>query len=180
MFILSVAALILSLIALSIALSARRYALQRIIEEVPVIPVEEQRATQPKEKKGVVIEPVIELNISSTSYSIESIAANLGVSSILFFNLAGLPITHYNVKDPEHMAASLAEFIHTLRRLGFPTEVISLSNGIRTYIIGVHELGDIKIYALVIGKTDMKATVKELRASLKDLIVNMIKRGEYS
>ena len=109
--------------------------------------------------------------------SLEEISSTLAVDSIFLFNLAGMPIEAYNIKEEDKLAAVLADILASLRKNGFPTETISIKDGVQGYILSVTQVGEMEVYALVIGGAEMAVDIEEARQLLKDYVTSIIKRG---
>jgi len=172
---LSVAAIILSVVSLLVSLTTRRR-----LAAAAQVKEAETRAEATPVKEIEIIPEVQPTAVSQPAVEpLQSLAKTLNLQSILFFNLAGLPIDHYNVKDENTVAASLAEFLHMLRRFGFPTDVINLRNGgNQAYIMMVDKLGDVEVYALTVGRAEGAAHEEEVKTLLRQALSMIIGRGE--
>jgi len=109
--------------------------------------------------------------------SLEEISSTLAVNSIFLFNLAGMSIEAYNIKEEDKLAAILADILASLRKNGFPTEIIALRDSIQGYILSVTQVGEMEVFALILGGPEVAIDVEEARQLLKDYVTSMIKRG---
>lgn len=107
--------------------------------------------------------------------SLEEVSSTLNVNSIFLFNLAGMSIESFNVKEEDKLAASLADLVATLRRNGFPTDVISIRDGIQGFILAVTKVGEMEVYALLITGVEVSVDVDEAREMLRDYVHSLIK-----
>ena len=182
LLIFSVVAIILAVVSLAVvsslkkALAATAAVKEKEPEQPGVVekPREEAVEERMPESREVEEEKKIpEVKVSPNSVAaLRELASNLNLNAILFFNLAGLPIESYNIRDASNIAASLAEFIHTLRRFGFPDDVIRVSNGVNVYILLVKRIEDLEIYALVVGGTELE--MGDLKSVLNQLLTTML------
>ncbi len=177
---LSIIALIFSATALSISLSSSRKV--SLLEEglAPissgqqgVTVAEPRRSGVQEEAKPRVEEGVV--RVSGGVESLQEIAYLLGVDTVFLFNLSGMAIESHGMKNEDEVAASLAEIIHTLNRHGFPTDNITLKDGANTTIISVKKVGDMEIYALMVGKDT--PNVEEARRLLDEYLTNLTRGG---
>lgn len=140
-----------------------------------------EQAQKPSEKSEAVEKPEEEktegevIRIAGGFESLEEFALLMGVDSAFLFSLSGMAIDSYNMKEEENVAASLAEFVLTLRKLGFPTETVTLKNGMQTIILSVQKVGDMEIYALMLGKPDLKIDIEEARQLLQTYVSDLVK-----
>ena len=177
----SVVAIILAVVSLAVvsslkkALAATAAVKEKEPEQPGVVekPREEAVEERMPESSGVGERKIPEVKVRPNSVAaLRELASNLNLNAILFFNLAGLPIESYNIRDASNIAASLAEFIHTLRRFGFPDDVIRVSNGVNVYILLVKRIEDLEIYALVVGSTELE--MGDLKSVLNQLLTTML------
>ena len=115
------------------------------------------------------------IKISGGFESLGDLATLTGMDSIFLFNLSGLPVDSYNMKEGERVAASLADFILTLRRLGFPADTIILKNGLKALLLTVKKVGDMEVCALMVGKPEVEVDVDEIRELLQAYVSDLIK-----
>jgi len=115
------------------------------------------------------------IKISGGFESLEDLATLTGMDSIFLFNLSGLPVDSYNMKEGERVAASLADFILTLRRLGFPADTIILKNGLKALLLTVKKVGDMEVCALMVGKPEVEVDVNEVKELLQAYVSDLIK-----
>lgn len=179
-FILIVAAIALSVISLVFTLILARkvsVTLTSITTTPPPTPVSTAPSTKPS--TGVVGKPTSTdvIRITSGLESLEEISSALAVNSILLFNLAGMSIEAHNIKDEEKLAAILADIVASFRKNGFPAETISIKDSIQGYILSVTKVGEMEVYALVLGKADAIVDVEEARQLLKNFITSIVKKG---
>ena len=178
--IISITALITSLLTVrrfselvSREVKAAEGAPERRIEEVAkggkeAVEVESKRAPE----EGEVIK------ISGGFESLGDLATLTGMDSIFLFNLSGLPVDSYNMKEGERVAASLADFILTLRRLGFPADTIILKNGLKALLLTVKKIGDMEVCALMVGKPEVEVDVDEVKELLQAYVSDLIRGRE--
>ncbi|MEM2819495.1 MAG: hypothetical protein QXK19_07210 [Nitrososphaerota archaeon] len=179
-FILIVAAIALSVISLVFTLILARkvsVTLTSITTTPPPTPVSTAPSTKPS--TGVVGKPTSTdvIRITSGLESLEEISSALAVNSILLFNLAGMSIEAHNIKDEEKLAAILADIVASFRKNGFPAETISIKDSIQGYILSVTKVGEMEVYALVLGEADAIVDVEEARQLLKNFITSIVKKG---
>ena len=167
--VLSITALISSLITVSkvAKIASRELVVEKAVEEAPEKPV----------KEPVEEEPAEVIKISGGFESLEDLATLTGLDSIFLFNLSGMPIDSYNMKEEEHVAASLADFISTLEKLGFPAEVVILKNGMKALLLKVKRIGDVEVCALMIGKPEIEVRVEEVKELLQAYVSDLVKGG---
>ena len=141
--------------------------------------IKENEAPVPELKKMESKPPEIKPREGGLGFeSIEELAITLGFDSLFFFNLQGMAIEAYKIKDEAQVAAALAEFVTALRRLGFPTETVTLKNGVQAMIVLVGKVGEMEVYALAVGKPDIEFNVDEIKQLLNLYISDIIKGGE--
>jgi len=180
--IISITALITSLLTvkrfselLSGEVKAVERAPERGVEEVIKEAGKEAAKVESKETR----EEAEVIKISGGFESLGDLATLTGMDSIFLFNLSGLPVDSYNMKEGERVAASLADFILTLRRLGFPADTIILKNGLKALLLTVKKVGDMEVCALMVGKPEVEVDVNEVRELLQAYISDLIKgKGE--
>jgi len=182
-FLILVVVLIISITALITSLlTVRRFSelVSREIKAVETAPekraeegVEEGRKAVEAETKEAPEAEVIK--ISGGFESLGDLATLTGMDSIFLFNLSGLPVDSYNMKEGERVAASLADFILTLRRLGFPADTIILKNGLKALLLTVKKVGDMEVCALMVGKPEVEVDVDEVRELLQAYVSDLIK-----
>ncbi len=122
-------------------------------------------------------QPTEVVRIAGGLESLEEISAALAVNSVFLFNLAGMSIEAYNVKEEDKLAAILADIVATLRRSGFPTEVINIKDSVQGYILSVTQVGEMEVFALLLGGPDTVIDVDEARQLLKDYVTSIIKKS---
>ena len=146
---------------------------ERRIEEVAK---EGKEAVEAESKKAPEEAEVIK--ISGGFESLGDLATLTGMDSIFLFNLSGLPVDSYNMKEGERVAASLADFILTLRRLGFPADTIILKNGLKALLLTVKKIGDMEVCALMVGKPEVEVDVDEVKELLQAYVSDLIRGRE--
>ena len=179
-FLILVVVLIISITALITSLlTVRRFSELvsreiKAVERAPEKRIEEvvkegKEAVEAEAKEAEVIK------ISGGFESLGDLATLTGMDSIFLFNLSGLPVDSYNMKEGERVAASLADFILTLRRLGFPADTIILKNGLKALLLTVKKVGDMEVCALMVGKPEVEVDVDEIRELLQAYVSDLIK-----
>ena len=118
------------------------------------------------------------IKISGGFESLGDLATLTGMDSIFLFNLSGLPVDSYNMKEGERVAASLADFILTLRRRGFPADTIILKNGLKALLLTVKKIGDMEVCALMVGKPEVEVDVDEVKELLQAYVSDLIRGRE--
>jgi len=186
-FLILVVVLIISITALITSLlTVRRFSelVSREVkaaEEAPERGIEEaakegEEAVEAESKKAPEEAEVIK--ISGGFESLGDLATLTGMDSIFLFNLSGLPVDSYNMKEGERVAASLADFILTLRRLGFPADTIILKNGLKALLLTVKKIGDMEVCALMVGKPEVEVDVDEVKELLQAYVSDLIRGRE--
>ncbi|MCF8884469.1 MAG: hypothetical protein L4877_01570 [Aigarchaeota archaeon] len=176
-FIFVVAALALSLVAIVflIVFTKKVSSLVSSISSQPPQPAPTQKTAKPSVS---VSRPSTEVvKVVGGLGSLEEVSSVLNVNSIFLFNLAGMSIESYNVKEEDKLAASLADLVTTLRKNGFPTDVISIRDGIQGFILAVTKVGEMEVYALLITGVDVSVDVDEAREMLREYVQSLIKGG---
>ena len=140
---------------------------EQVVEKVSKEAAEVESKEAPKEAEVI--------KISGGFESLGDLATLTGMDSIFLFNLSGLPVDSYNMKEGERVAASLADFILTLRRLGFPADTIILKNGLKALLLTVKKVGDMEVCALMVGKPEVEVNVDEIRELLQAYVSDLIK-----
>jgi len=170
---------IVAIVLAIVSLASTLLVVRKLSEITAGKPVE--RHKRPAEKPKTVEKPEEEkaegevIRIAGGFESLEEFALLMGVDSAFLFSLSGMAIDSYNMKEEENVAASLAEFVLTLRKLGFPTETVTLKNGMQTLILSVQKVGDMEIYALMLGKSDLKIDIEEARQLLQTYVSDLVK-----
>ena len=186
-----VVVLIISITALITSLLTVRKFSELVSREIKAVEMAPEKKVEEvvKEGKGVAEEgkKVVEaetkeaseeaevIKISGGFESLGDLATLTGMDSIFLFNLSGLPVDSYNMKEGERVAASLADFILTLRRLGFPADTIILKNGLKALLLIVKKVGDMEVCALMVGKPEVEVDVDEVRELLQAYVSDLIK-----
>ncbi|MEM3819523.1 MAG: hypothetical protein QXF08_03640 [Nitrososphaerota archaeon] len=88
-----------------------------------------------------------------------------------------MSIEAHNIKDEEKLAAILADIVASFRKNGFPAETISIKDSIQGYILSVTKVGEMEVYALVLGEANAIVDVEEARQLLKNFITSIVKKG---
>ena len=182
-FLILVVVLIISITALIISLLTVRKFSELVSREIEAVKTAPEKKIEEviKEGKGVVEEgkkapeEAEVIKISGGFESLGDLATLTGMDSIFLFNLSGLPVDSYNMKEGERVAASLADFILTLRRLGFPADTIILKNGLKALLLTVKKVGDMEVCALMVGKPEVEVDVDEVRELLQAYVSDLIK-----
>ena len=188
MFLILVVVLIISITALITSLLTVRRFSELVSQEVKAVeraPEKEvEEAVEKVSKEAVEVESkeapkeTEVIKISGGFESLGDLATLTGMDSIFLFNLSGLPVDSYNMKEGERVAASLADFILTLRRLGFPADIIILKNGLKALLLTVKKVGDMEVCALMVGKPEIDVDVDEVRELLQAYVSDLIKGRE--
>jgi len=179
-FLILVVVLIISITALITSLLTVRRFSELVSQEVKAVekaPEKEVEEVAEKVSKEASKEPEV-IKISGGFESLADLATLTGMDSIFLFNLSGLPVDSYNMKEGERVAASLADFILTLRRLGFPADTIILKNGLKALLLTVKKVGDMEVCALMVGKPEIDVNVDEARELLQAYVSDLIKGRE--
>jgi len=122
---------------------------------------------------GVSKKPVYpEVRIAGGVETLEEVSLALSAQSILLFNLAGMPIEAYNVRDEDKIAAILADVLANIRRVGLPTDTVISMDGVKGNIFLVTEVGGMEVYAYVVGDIN----IQEAQTLLKSYISSMTRR----
>jgi len=188
MFLILVVVLIISITALITSLLTVRKFSELVSQEVKAVERAPERGVEETvEKVGKEAAKVESkeapketevIKISGGFESLGDLATLTGMDSIFLFNLSGLPVDSYNMKEGERVAASLADFILTLRRLGFPADIIILKNGLKALLLTVKKVGDMEVCALMVGKPEIDVDVHEVRELLQAYVSDLIKGRE--
>ena len=188
MFLILVVVLIISITALITSLLTVRRFSELVSQEVKAVeraPEEKvEEAVEKVSKEAVEVESkeapkeTEVIKISGGFESLGDLATLTGMDSIFLFNLSGLPVDSYNMKEGERVAASLADFILTLRRLGFPADTIILKNGLKALLLTVKKVGDMEICALMVGKPEINVDVDEIKELLQAYVSDLVKGRE--
>lgn len=179
-FVLIVSAVALSIISLVLTFLLTRKVsatLTSIKTTPPPTPTSTVPATKPSVRVTAKTASAEVVRIAGGLESLEEISSALAVNSILLFNLAGMSIEAYNIKDEEKLSAILADIIASFRKNGFPSETISIKDSVQGYILSITKVGEMEVYALVLGEADATIDVEEARQLLKDFITSMVKKG---
>jgi len=147
--------------------------IEEVVKEGKGVVEEGKKAVEAETKEAPEEAEVIK--ISGGFESLGDLATLTGMDSIFLFNLSGLPVDSYNMKEGERVAASLADFILTLRRLGFPADTIILKNGLKALLLTVKKVGDMEVCALMVGKPEVEVDVDEIRELLQAYVSDLIK-----
>ena len=188
MFLILVVVLIISITALITSLLTVRRFSELVSQEVKAVeraPEKEvEEAVEKVSKEAVEVESkeapkeTEVIKISGGFESLGDLATLTGMDSIFLFNLSGLPVDSYNMKEGERVAASLADFILTLRRLGFPADTIILKNGLKALLLTVKKVGDMEICALMVGKPEIDVDIDEIKELLQAYVSDLVKGRE--
>ncbi|RLE71172.1 MAG: hypothetical protein DRJ45_04170 [Thermoprotei archaeon] len=188
MFLILVVVLIISITALITSLLTVRKFSELVSQEVKAVERAPERGVEETvEKVGKEAAKVESkeapketevIKISGGFESLGDLATLTGMDSIFLFNLSGLPVDSYNMKEGERVAASLADFILTLRKLGFPADIIILKNGLKALLLTVKKVGDMEVCALMVGKPEIDVDVDEVRELLQAYVSDLIKGRE--
>ena len=188
MFLILVVVLIISITALITSLLTVRRFSELVSQEVKAVERAPEReveeAVEKMSKEAVEVESkeapkeTEVIKISGGFESLGDLATLTGMDSIFLFNLSGLPVDSYNMKEGERVAASLADFILTLRRLGFPADTIILKNGLKALLLTVKKVGDMEICALMVGKPEINVDVDEIKELLQAYVSDLVKGRE--
>ena len=172
-------AVALSIISLVFTLILTRK-ISSVVASIKTAPSTTTQVATPKILTGKTAQkpaPIEFVKITGGLESLEEISSTLAVNSIFLFNLAGMPIEAYNIKEEDKLAAILADILASLRKNGFPTETISIKDSVQGYILSVTQVGEMEVYALVLGGAETVLDVEEARQLLKDYVTSMIKRS---
>jgi len=178
-FILITAAVALSIISLFFTLLLTRK-ISSVVASIKVAPSTTPPEATPKIGTGKAAQKPAStgfVKVTGGLESLEEISSTLAVNSIFLFNLAGMPIEAYNIKEEDKLAAILADILASLRKNGFPTETISIKDSVQGYILSVTQVGEMEVYALVLGGAETALDIEEARQLLKDYVTSMIKRS---
>ena len=188
MFLILVVVLIISITALITSLLTVRRFSELVSQEVKAVERAPEReveeAVEKVSKEAVEVESkeapkeTEVIKISGGFESLGDLATLTGMDSIFLFNLSGLPVDSYNMKEGERVAASLADFILTLRRLGFPADTIILKNGLKALLLTVKKVGDMEICALMVGKPEIDVNIDEIKELLQAYVSDLVKGRE--
>jgi hypothetical protein len=113
-----------------------------------------------------------EVRVAGGVETLEEVSLALSAQSILLFNLAGMPIEAYNVRDEDKIAAILADVLANIRRVGLPTDTVISMDGVKGNIFLVTEVGGMEVYAYVVGDIN----IQEAQTLLKSYISSMTRR----
>ncbi len=179
-FILVTAAIALSIISLAFTLILTRK-ISSVVTSIKTAPstAPPTLATPPTPTVKTAQKPVSTgfVRVASGVESLEEISSTLAVNSIFLFNLAGMSIEAYNIKEEDKLAAILADVLATLRKTGFPTDTISIKDTVQGYILSVTQVGEMEIYALILGGVETTLDIEEARLLLKDYVSSIIKKS---
>lgn len=146
-----------------------------------------KRKTKQEETGTLIAEPrekIIELSPGAGELftkhinSLAEAAVILRAEALILFDQWGLLVETYNIAE-EHgarAAASLAELISLLKKLGFPVETIILKNGAVSFIVELRKVGDVTPYGLVIGGPALTMNTEYAREILQKYIESIIER----
>lgn len=179
-FILVTAAIALSIISLAFTLILTRK-ISSVVTSIKTAPstAPPTLAPSPKPTVKTAQKPVSTevVRVAGGLESLEEISSTLAVNSVFLFNLAGMSIEAYNIKEEDKLAAILADILATLRKSGFPTDTISIKDTVQGYILSVTQVGEMEIYALILGGAETILDIEEARLLLKDYVTSIIKKG---
>ena len=184
MFLILVVVLIISITALITSLLTVRRFSELVSQEVKAVERAPEEKVEKVSKEAVEVESkeapkeTEVIKISGGFESLGDLATLTGMDSIFLFNLSGLPVDSYNMKEGERVAASLADFILTLRRLGFPADTIILKNGLKALLLTVKKVGDMEICALMVGKPEIDVNIDEIKELLQAYVSDLVKGRE--
>jgi hypothetical protein len=148
----------------SIAPQAQASAKQELVPPPrPAKPVEVEASKKPAYP---------EVRVAGGVETLEEVSLALSAQSILLFNLAGMPIEAYNVRDENKIAAILADVLANIRRVGLPTDTVISMDGVKGNIFLVTEVGGMEVYAYVVGDIN----IQEAQTLLKSYISSMTRR----
>jgi hypothetical protein len=176
-----IVAAILCILSLILTLYLIRRHLQLVTSIAPQASAKQEPAPPPRPEKPVELEtsrkPVYhEVKVAGGVETLEEVSLALSAQSILLFNLAGMPIEAYNVRDEDKIAAILADVLANIRRVGLPTDTVISMDGVKGNIFLVTEVGGMEVYAYVVGDIN----IQEAQTLLKSYISSMTGRvGGY-
>lgn len=137
-------------------------------------------ASHPPPSRVSISQPISKttnfIKITSGLETLEEISSALTVNSIFLFNLTGMSIESYNVKEEEMLAAALADIVATLKKSGFPTDAITIKDGVQGLILSVSQVGDMEVYALLLSGPEVSVDVEEARELLRNYVSSIVKR----
>jgi hypothetical protein len=113
-----------------------------------------------------------EVRVAGGVETLEEVSLALSAQSILLFNLAGMPIEAYNVRDEDKIAAILADVLANIRRVGLPTDTVISMDGVKGNIFLVTEVDGMEVYAYVVGDIN----IQEAQTLLKSYISSVTRR----
>jgi hypothetical protein len=99
--------------------------------------------------------------------SLGELASAIGAKHLILFNQYGIPIESYNVREGRGISVPLAEFVSTMRKLSPDFDSIVSGNGRKIILSSIEKVGDIEVFALVVGDSEMKVKADEAREFLK-------------
>lgn len=182
-FILVIVAIAFSIISLVFILTLARK-MSRVVASIqappsptPVAPATPSSPSVSTAKAIQKTAPTEVVRIAGGLESLEEISTALAVNSVFLFNLAGMSIEAYNIKEEDKLAAILADIVATLRKSGFPTEIINIKDSVQGYILSVTQVGEMEVFALLLGGPDTVIDVEEARQLLKDYVTSIIKKS---
>lgn len=110
--------------------------------------------------------------------SLAEAAVMLGVKALMLFDQQGFLIETYNMAEDQSIkvAASLAELINMIKKLGFPTETVIFKNGAISFIVELKRVGDVTPYCLAISDSVLTINFDYIRKVLWEYVMNVIDR----
>jgi len=110
--------------------------------------------------------------------SLEELATMTGMRSILLFNLMGMAIESYNVKDDDRVSASAADFISMLREFNSSFDSLVIEDDQRVMLLSIGNVGEMEIFALAIEEPESALEVDDVRDLLRAYISGIMRRKE--
>ena len=99
--------------------------------------------------------------------SLGELASAIGAKHLILFNQYGIPIESYNVREGRGISVPLAEFVSTMRKLSPDFDSIVSGDGRKIILSSIEKIGDIEVFALAVGDSEMKVKADEVREFLK-------------
>lgn len=161
-------------LSLALALAALILAL-KISRRPPMafgVPAEEARGESAEQLPGSAERQVRRVN------SLAEAAVILGAEALMLFDQQGLLVESYNMAE-EHgvkVAASLAELIGILKKMGFPAGTVMFKNGAVSLVVELKKVGDVTPYGLIIGNRVLVEDVEYAREILQRYVESVIER----
>jgi len=108
--------------------------------------------------------------------SLEELATMTGMRSILLFNLMGMSIESYNVKDEDRISASAADFISMLRGLNSSFDSLVIEDDQKVMLLSIGNVGEMEVFALAIGEPESALEVDDVRDLLRVYLSGIMRR----